>query len=360
MSSKQKRIESISVDCNESILSILKKMDELDVKLFIVLENGKYKSLISIGDIQRAIINNVPLESKISGILRPKVRVATASEPFEKIQERMIQFRTECMPVINDQDNITDVYFWDELFSSNTRKASKKLNIPVVIMAGGTGSRLKPFSNIIPKPLFPVGDKAIIEEIVNRFSELSVDTFYISVNYKHEMIRYHFDQIKNKSYSINFFQEDKPLGTAGSLSLLKEKINTTFFVTNCDILVQQDYHNVYEYHKEKNNEITIVASLKHYNIPYGTIETGEDGELLSMKEKPELTFKINTGMYILEPHLLKEIPNNTFFHITELIEKVKGRGGKVGVFPVSEKSWFDIGQWNEYQKTLDFFNSGDS
>jgi NDP-sugar pyrophosphorylase family protein len=145
-------------------------------------------------------------------------------------------------------------------------------------------------------------------------------------------------------YSIEYLIENRPMGTAGSISLLKGKINQTFFVSNCDILIEQDYSEILQYHKENKNEITIVAALKHFPIAYGTIETGDNGKLLRLTEKPELTFKINSGMYILEPQLIQEVPDDQFFHITDLIEKVKNRGGKIGVFPVSERSWKDIGE----------------
>ena len=138
------------------------------------------------------------------------------------------------------------------------------------------------------------------------------------------------------------------MGTGGSLALLKNKITKTFIVSNCDILIEQDYFEILAYHRKNKNEITIVAALKHYPIPYGIVETGDNGQLLDLKEKPELTFKINSGMYILEPHLLDEIPEDEFFHITQLIEKVKDRYGSVGVFPVSEKSWKDVGLLSEY------------
>ena len=133
---------------------------------------------------------------------------------------------------------------------------------------------------------------------------------------------------------------------------MADKLITTFFVSNCDILIDEDYSAIHKYHEENKNELTIVASIKNYDIPYGTIESGVNGELISLKEKPQLNFMINCGMYILEPHLLKEIPKNTFFHFTDLIQKIKDRGGKVGVFPISEKSWIDIGEWRFYSKIL--------
>jgi NDP-sugar pyrophosphorylase family protein len=117
-------------------------------------------------------------------------------------------------------------------------------------------------------------------------------------------------------------------------------------------LIDQDYYDIYEYHSNHKNELTVVAAFKHMQIPYGTLESGENGELISLKEKPELTFMINTGMYILEPHLLNDIEADSFLHITDLIDRVCKRGGKVGVFPVSEGAWMDIGEWKEYNKTM--------
>jgi NDP-sugar pyrophosphorylase family protein len=224
-------------------------------------------------------------------------------------------------------------------------------------MAGGKGTRLKPFSNILPKPLFPLGDKTIAETIMDKFHEVGSRRFWFSVNYRHEMIKTYFDCL-DKKYAINYFQEEKPLGTAGSLTLLKEMINETFFVSNCDIIIDADYSEIVGYHREQKNEITMVTSLKHVQIPYGTVETGEGGQVQSLIEKPELTFMVNAGFYVLEPHLLSQIPEGEFYHITQLIDKVRSRNGRVGAYPVSEKSWCDIGEWGEYRKTLGDFGRG--
>ncbi len=337
------------------MVSALKQMDELDRKLLIVFNGEKYFGLLSIGDIQRGIIKGTSLEQPVENVMRKNIRVARPGDDKEVVRKMMIEFRTELMPVVDGDNNLVDVYFWEDEFSERIQAVGNDLKVPVVIMAGGLGSRLKPLTNIIPKPLVPIGDKPILEIIIDGFNKLGATEFHLSVNYKHEMIRYYFDHIKEKNYSLNYFMEDKPLGTAGSISLLKNVLKSTFFVSNCDILIDQDYRDIYKYHKENGNEITLVGSLKHHKIPYGTLEMGEGGRLLSMKEKPEITYVINSGMYVLEPSVINDIPENTFFHITELIEKVKARGGKVGVFPVSEKSWFDIGEWNEYQQTLKSF-----
>ncbi len=349
------KIANISIEGNSQIVAALKKMDELDRKLLLVFDGDKYQGLLSIGDIQRAIIRNISLEKSVDSILRPNNRVAKVGDDKIAIRKMMMEFRTECMPVIDENQNLIDVIFWEDEFTETIRKNGADLKVPVVIMAGGLGSRLKPLTNIIPKPLVPLGDKPILEIIIDGFNKLGVTEFHVSVNYKHEMIRYYFDHIPDKKYTLSYFMEDKPLGTAGSIYLLKNVLKSTFFVSNCDILIDQDYRDIYDYHKENKNEITLVGSLKHHKIPYGTLEMGEGGKLISMKEKPEITYVINSGMYVLEPSVLNDIPDHTFFHITELIEKVKARGGKVGVFPVSEKSWFDIGEWNEYQQTLKSF-----
>lgn len=171
----------------------------------------------------------------------------------------------------------------------------------------GKGTRLKPITNVIPKPLIPVGDKTILEEIMDQFESIGCHKFYMSVNYKSNMMRFYLDQLDHK-YDIDFFEEVKPLGTIGSVSLLKGKIATPFFVSNCDIVIDQDYRDVYEYHKQNNNDITIVSAVKGFQIPYGVMETGEDGLLIELKEKPETTYMINTGVYILNPELIDEIP----------------------------------------------------
>jgi dTDP-glucose pyrophosphorylase len=338
-----------SILSDSTLLDALKKMDLIDRKLLIVLKDKKFFGLISAGDIQRAIIQNKPLSLNISEIMRKNILVASPEDSFESIKKLMFDFRMELCPVVNGNHEIVKVFFWEEVFINNDLQPNHKFDLPIVIMAGGIGSRLRPLTNILPKPLLPIGDRTIVEHIFSRFSKHGSNTFYLSVNYKSDLIRFYLENQK-LPYDFSFFEEKKPLGTAGSLSLLKGRINSSFFVTNCDILIDQDYSEILDYHRMNENEITIVSALKHISIPYGTIETSIDGILVSLQEKPELTFKINSGMYLLEAHLLDEIPTDEFFHITHLIENVQKRQGKVGVFPVSEKSWRDIGQWDDFLK----------
>ena len=343
-----KNKEKIKVSPDYHIIDALKLMDNLNCKLLIVMDGDKFLSVLSIGDIQRAIINKIPLDTNIKKILRKDVSISIDTDSIDKIKDRIFKLRSECMPVVDKKNNLVKLYFWEDFFPISEKNDKQIIDLPVIIMAGGEGKRLKPLTNILPKPLIPIGDKTIIEEIMNKFIAIGSNSFYLSLFYKAELIKYYFKGKKDKDYKIDFFEENKPLGTAGSLFLLKDKLKQTFFVTNCDILIDQDYREIYKYHKQKNNEITIVSALSHFQVPYGIVETGKDGQLISITEKPEITYNINSGMYILEPHLLKEIPENQFFHITQLIEIIKKRKGKIGVFPVSEKSWIDIGDWKKY------------
>lgn len=349
---KPQDIEKRSIEVSKSILEALKLMDSSKTKLLFVFDGNKFVGLLTIGDVQRAILKDIILTSSIFTILDKNKVYASVNESVEEIKNKMTKLRAECMPVVDENGNLVKVYSWKDLFGSKAHTEYPSLNIPVVIMAGGMGSRLAPLTNIYPKPLIPIGEKTIVESIMDKFVNYNCHDFYMSVNYKADTIKNYFDFINNPEYNVSYFQEDKPMGTAGSLRLLKDKINSTFFVSNCDILIEEDYANILEYHRSNKNELTVVAAVKTISIPYGTIITGENGLLESIEEKPTLSFKINTGLYILEPSLLDDIPDE-FFHITHLMEKLKSQGRRVGVYPISQNDWKDMGDWNEYLKLID-------
>ena len=346
------KIKSRIISSSASLLDAMKLMDNVKVKTLFVFQDAHFEGIITLGDIQRAIINNIPLKESVSRILDKDKIYGFKLEGEECIKEKMRRMRAEVMPILDDRGELVDVWFWGDLFKKTELTQREKINLPVVIMAGGKGTRLKPITNVIPKPLVPIGEKTILETILDQFEEIGCTKFYMSVNYKADMMKYYLGQLDHK-YDIEFFQEDKPLGTIGSVSLLKGKITTPFFVSNCDSINEQDYRDVYDYHVSNHNDLTIVTMVKSFKIPYGVIETGEDGLMVSLSEKPELTYQVNTGVYILNPSCIEEIPEREFFHITHLMEKIKTRGGRVGCFPVSEHAWKDMGEWPEYLKMID-------
>lgn len=338
-----------------SLLDAMKTMDTEKVKTLFVFDGERFEGLLTLGDIQRAIIKNIALSAPVSAILNKNKIYGYVSDGEVVIKEKMRRMRAEVMPILNENGKLVDVWFWGDLFNPSEIVLQRaKIDLPVVIMAGGKGTRLKPITNVIPKPLVPVGDKTILEEIMDQFEAIGCQKFYMSVNYKSDMMRFYLDQLEHK-YDIDFFEETKPLGTIGSVSLLKGIIDTPFFVSNCDIVIDQDMRDVYDYHCDNHNDLTIVTAVKSLRIPYGVIETGEDGLMTALKEKPELTYMINTGVYILNPECINEIPQGDFFHITQLIEKIKVRGGRVGCFPVSEHAWKDMGEWSEYLKIINVY-----
>lgn len=345
-------IKQICIEKTATVLAALKQMDVTRRKLLIVMDGDKFRSVLSIGDIQRAIIKGDSMDEPLEKILRPTTKVAKATQNRTEVEQYVKEHKNEFMPIVDEAKNLLDVVFWDELFKSEIHHRTADFNLPVIIMAGGQGTRLRPLTNVLPKPLIPIGEQTMLEDIMDRFVECGCHDFYISVNYKAETIRHYIDGLDKPQYNISYFQEDKPLGTAGSLHLLKDKIHNTFFVSNCDIIIDEDYGEILHYHRENKNEVTIVAAIKNFTIPYGTLETKEEGLLADIKEKPEYTFKINTGMYILEPHLIKEIPHDEFYHITFLIERLMHEGRRVGVYPINEGSWTDIGNWEEYIKYI--------
>ena len=345
------KIQDRAIQSTTSILQSLKKMDEVKVKMLFVFEGERFLSILTIGDIQRAIIKGMDMSTTVSSILQIKKKFVSQNETHDQVRKKMFALRSECMPVVDENGNLIDVYLWNEMFNHSEPEYRSKIDLPVVIMAGGKGTRLKPITNVIPKPLIPVGNKTILEVIMDQFEGIGCHKFYMSVNYKADMMQFYLSKLEHK-YDICFFMEEKPLGTIGSVSLLKGEITTPFFVSNCDSINEQDYRDVYDYHINNNNDMTIVTMIKSFKIPYGVIETGENGLMVSLKEKPEHTYKVNTGVYILNPNLIDEIPNGQFFHITHLMEKVKNRGGRIGCFPISENAWHDMGEWPEYLKMI--------
>lgn len=345
------KISNLIIAPSISLIEALKKMDCEHTKMLFIFDKEHFVSILTIGDIQRSIIKNVQLSDKIESIIEDGKIYIHKDTPVDEIKRIMVRERCQYMPIVDDAGEIMDVILWDEMFNVPQEVEREKVDLPVVIMAGGKGTRLKPITNVIPKPLVPVGEKTILEVIMDQFEGIGCHKFYMSVNYKADMMKYYLDQLPHK-YDIEFFEEDKPLGTIGSVSLLKGKINTPFFVSNCDSINEQDYRDVWDYHVNNHNDMTIVTMIKSFKIPYGVIETGDDGLMTALKEKPEQTFHVNTGVYILNPELIDEIPEGEFFHITHLMEKIKVRGGRVGCFPVSEQAWRDMGEWPEYLKMI--------
>ena len=333
---------------NYTVRSAIEQIDKTGRKILVVTNHkGIVVGVVTDGDIRRWILKAGNLEENVSEIMN-KNPTLVYSNNLSKAKQLMKENLFTGIPVINHDGQFSDMIFWDDFFEGKPEK-KPKFNTPVVIMAGGKGTRLLPYTAVIPKPLIPIGETPIIQRIINRFLTYGCLNYYITVNYKKNMIKAFFSE-KSDLFSIDYIEEDKPLGTAGSLFFLKNKLKETFFVTNSDILIDCDYNDLLAYHKNNANVITMVTALKHFQIPYGTVSIKKNGQVKSILEKPKSEVLVNTGMYILEPECLDFIEQESFIHITDLIENCLSDGRKVGTYPVMENDWLDMGQLDEMER----------
>lgn len=337
-------IEDFLIDENSSMIEAMEQLDKVAKKVLFVVKNNEFVASITDGDIRRWILKKGNLDASVKEIANYNPKSIPENEK-NTAKEYMKRNLIEALPILDDSNSIVSVVLWNDEEIEN----QKKLDIPVVIMAGGLGTRLYPYTKILPKPLIPIGESPIVEHIINRFNHYGIKKFYLIVNHKKNMIKAYFNEIE-KSYSINYVDEDIPLGTGGGLSLLKGKIDKTFFLSNCDILIDEDFEKIFSHHKKEKNIITMICSLKNVKIPYGVVEFNELGEIVKMQEKPEFSFFTNTGMYLVEPRIVDELDLNQSIGFPDIIEKYKNEGYKIGVYPISENKWLDMGQLDEMEE----------
>lgn len=353
---KQRFIDIFQCDENATIVDAMELIDSnRSGTLFIINAEKTLVGAVTDGDIRRWILKAGDLKEPVSNIMNisPKYLFEGQESQAESLMRanfvRVIPILDSTMrivDVINSEDKVVDI---------DSSSSYSLADIPVVIMAGGEGTRLYPYTKILPKPLIPIGDTPIVERIINQFTEYRISKFFMTVNYKKGMIKTYFGDLK-KDYVIKYVDEDIPLGTAGSIKLIKEQLDCPLFVTNCDTLIMTDYKALYKHHIEAQNDITVVTALKKMIIPYGVIHTGVDGCIDHLDEKPKLSYFVNTGMYVINPEIITIIPKDTMFHMTDLIEKVIGNGGRVGAFPISEDSFLDMGEFGELKRMEEKLN----
>lgn len=338
-----------------SIVESMKKID-FNVRgiLFIADDEGRLIGSVTDGDIRRWIIRTGNLSVPIGQVMNAAPRYLFESDK-KKAFEFMKANYIKAVPILDINRKVIDIIFESDQINQKESDKKSLQEISVIIMAGGKGTRLYPYTRILPKPLIPIGDIPIIERIINRFCEYGISEYFLTVNYKKSMIKSYFADL-NPSYELQYVEEDHPLGTAGSIRLIDKKFQNPVFVTNCDILIDADYSNIMKYHKESENAMTIVSALKNMVIPYGVLYAKEKGIITSMEEKPVLSNFINTGMYIVDPELLEKIPTDTTFHMTDFAALLMREGYQVGMYPVSEDSFLDMGEFEEMHRMEEKLN----
>lgn len=345
--------------CTEEGIKVREAVQRLDSgrhKILIVTKQKKVTGIITDGDVRRWILKKGSFDADISELMcrTPKT---IYEDQVDRAKEIMLNARIDAIPVINNADELVDMVFIRDLVQNEVVNY-QKIDIPVVIMAGGKGTRLSPYTSILPKPLMPIGAKTILERIIDSFQKNGCSRFFLTLNYKKNLIKAYFDD-KEKDYKIGYVEEEDYYGTCGSLCLLTDKITGTFFLSNCDVLLDLDYAKLYEFHRKQRNEITAVTSLKHFQIPYGIFELETGGAICKISEKPEFNYQVNTGIYVLEPTVLEEIPRGKVYQMTDLLNRLMREGRRVGAYPVTENCWKDMGELNEMHKMLESFQTGE-
>lgn len=337
-------IQDFIVMEDSTVLEVMKRIDKNAKGIAFLCRNDQLVATVTDGDIRRYILKNGDLDKPIREIANYHPKYIVNEEVVDYLAY-MKRYSITALPVVNKDHKILTIRF----LYDNKPLRNSNLDVPVVIMAGGKGTRLYPFTQILPKPLIPINDRTITEIIMDHFEAFGCRHFDMIVNYKKNFIKSFFLDNETKR-DIDFIEESDYYGTGGGLRLLSGRYKDSFFVTNCDILVEEDYSEILKYHKEQGNIITIVSATKNTIIPYGTIELNAQGHVIKLVEKPSFSFLTNTGLYILEPAFLERIPENTFVHITELIQACIDRGEKVGIYPISEYAWMDMGQMEELER----------
>lgn len=347
-------MKNIIVKHDITIRKAMKTLDKTAKRCLLVIdEDKKLIGTLTDGDIRRSILNGTKFSESISSAYNTKPTFLIQGKYNLKEAEKLLRdLKLDLIPIINDNRIVIDCISLSGLSDDIAQKQSSLKDVSVVIMAGGKGKRMQPFTTVLPKPLIPVQEKPIIEHIIDRFKNLGCSNYHITINYKGKILKAYFDEL-DPDYKVSFIKENDPLGTAGSLQFLNNEFSKPFFVTNCDIIINTDYTNLYKFHLDGLYDITLVASAKEYIIPYGTCVLNNFGDLDFIDEKPKYDFLINTGLYILNPEVLKLIPKHKFYNFTDLIDEARKCGKKVGVFPIDDEAWIDVGQWKEYKQALE-------
>ena len=327
------------------IRKVISTIEEGGLRIALVVnDQNELLGTITDGDIRRGLLRGFSLESPISKIIQRKCLKAELNTPKETISEMMKEKGISQIPIVSDKNKLIGLEITEELLPT-----SSKLLIPnyALLMAGGRGSRLKPVTNICPKPLLPINGKPILEIIL----EQCIKNFFISVHYLAEKIINYFGDGSKWNVNIKYIREKKPLGTAGALSLIEEEFGEKIILINGDVLSKVNFQDILKYHEVNSADITICAREQILKSPYGVIEVNGI-DFTSMIEKPSFKQLVNAGVYVLNSEIIKNIKPNTYLDMPDLINANKKDEKKIIVYPIHEY-WLDVGKPETLEKAID-------
>lgn len=340
-----KTLQNMISNYNASILDAMLLINTNTKGILLVVdENNRLIGTITDGDVRRAILSGNKLSDDIRKIYNRNFIYSFDNIDFSKAKKVFIEKKIKFLPIVDKNMQVIDYLEIDDLIDYN--KIEKEN--PVLIMAGGLGTRLKPLTDDLPKPMLKVGGKPILETIIEQFRNNGFKNILISVNYKSNIIENYFGDGSNFDVSIKYIKETNRLGTAGAIKLAEKFLNKEFFVINGDILTNLNFSNIFNYHIENKCKMTIGSRLYETQVPYGVLNTNNDC-ITSLEEKPVVNYLVSGGIYVLNPGVINIIPENKYFDITQLIDILIRQKEKVGNFPITDY-WMDIGRIEDYYK----------
>ena len=335
---------------HSSIKQALSLMTRLGYKTLVVVNKKNILlGVISDGDLRKSLLKGFGFNETLEKIYNKNSKFIydTHSNP-ENIKKTLLKYQIDLVPIVDHLKYFIRCETIYELFKS---KKNKKINYPVLIMAGGKGTRMLPYTNFLPKPLMPFKNKTLIDHIIEGFYVNKINKFYISLFFKSILFKTYIKE----SYFINkitFIEERKSLGTAGSIKRMQKFNHSDFFVINCDVIFNTDFYEIFKFHFDNKNDLTVVTVNKDFQIRYGACKTDKKNNLLSIIEKPLNSYEINSGLYVVNKKICNLIKANDYMDMDNLIKKAILKNYKVKTFSISENNWTDVGQIKDYLENI--------
>jgi dTDP-glucose pyrophosphorylase len=350
-------LEQILIQPGASVWEAIEAVDRSGAGIALLVDEDCHLiGTITDGDVRRAILHGVSMDVAAAALLdyrpeeyrRPTVAPLGTERPeiLQLMQSRGIRH----VPVLDDEGRVVDLVWLNELV--------KECELPLraVVMAGGHGTRLRPLTEELPKPMLPMGDRPLLELIIEQLRQAGIRQVSLTTHYKEEAIVQHFGDGQDFGVEIRYVREDQPLGTAGALSLLDESAEP-LLVINGDILTRLDLRAMLDFHREQQAEMTVAVRRYEFSVPYGVVET-EGTAVVGISEKPTIRHFVNAGIYLLNPEVCRYIPGGQHYDMPDLISRLVTEGHRVVSFPVREY-WLDIGRIEDYQKALADIENGE-
>ena len=350
-----KKLTKITINLQNTLRQSMIKIKKNKMKgLFVINKKNILLGTLTDGDLRKQILKNNNLDLKINKIYNKNSKYLYENEFTQKKAKAYLErYKLLFLPIVDQEKKLINFFTYSSPLKIKKKYFKSFKDIPVVIMAGGFGKRLEPFTDVLPKALIPIKGKPIIEIIMNKFLEYKIKKFILSVNIKSEIIKAFFKK-KKIGYKIDYIEEKKPLGTIGSLSLIKVKKYKNLILTNCDTIFKIDFAKFFDFHIKNDYDLTIVTVNKIETIPYGVIKLNKKLKFDFIQEKPKFKYLANAGLYIMKANLLKNIPKNKFYHMTDFI-KHSMKNKKIGIYKINQSKWMDVGQWGEFERTVKKF-----